>query len=280
MLPKAPPQDVAASLWTRAQPRAYQCLFHPFVTGLATGTLARHDFEAFLLQDATFLLGFARAYAMAMTKTKDAKILRALLHAIVGIEGELEMHTAFLQVNGLLSFGIDVSELGDATPAPATTRYVDFLVATASNPTTGVAEILAAMTPCVRLYAFLGKEIDAAQSMAVGNQSDSTNPFQRWIDNYSVLEFQAAAESAETLLNDAASGEGASGETLASFYNQAMELELRFFEEFLPSDRAYVSSIGGNPPNDSCSIHVRLTVEAHDCHGEEAAGEGTYVRVP
>ncbi|RLN90922.1 hypothetical protein BBJ28_00025862 [Nothophytophthora sp. Chile5] len=236
MLPKAPPQDVAAALWARAQPRAYQCLFHPFVTGLATGTLARHAFEAFLLQDATFLLGFARAYALAMTKAKDAKILRALLHAIAGIEGELKMHTAFLKVSGLFSFEIDVSRLGDSTPAPATTRYVDFLVATASNPTTGVAEILAAMTPCMRLYAFLGKEIGAAQSVAVGNQSDSTNPFQRWIDNYSALEFQAAAESAETLLNDAASSEGASGETLASFYNQAMELELRFFEEFLPCD--------------------------------------------
>lgn len=42
-------------------------------------------------------------------------------------------------------------------PVRATTEYVNFLLAVASDPTSSVAQVLAAMVPCMRLYAFLGK---------------------------------------------------------------------------------------------------------------------------
>jgi len=42
-------------------------------------------------------------------------------------------------------------------PVQATTEYVDFLLAVASDPTSSVAQVLASMVPCMRLYAFIGK---------------------------------------------------------------------------------------------------------------------------
>lgn len=42
-------------------------------------------------------------------------------------------------------------------PVKATTEYVNFLLAVASDPASSVAQVLAAMVPCMRLYAFLGK---------------------------------------------------------------------------------------------------------------------------
>lgn len=91
--------SIAAQLWTQAQPRALQCLYHPFVSALAAGTLARADFEAFLLQDAYYLHGFAKAFAHAVVKAKDTKHALAVIRLMGGIEVELSNHTAFLQVS-------------------------------------------------------------------------------------------------------------------------------------------------------------------------------------
>ncbi|CAN0538855.1 unnamed protein product, partial [Scytosiphon promiscuus] len=42
-------------------------------------------------------------------------------------------------------------------PLKATSEYVNFLLAVASDPASSVAQVLASMAPCMRLYAFLGK---------------------------------------------------------------------------------------------------------------------------
>jgi thiaminase/transcriptional activator TenA len=51
---------VSRELWTQAAPHAFRSLFHPFVAGLAAGTLPSAAFRAFLLQDAYYLTGFAK----------------------------------------------------------------------------------------------------------------------------------------------------------------------------------------------------------------------------
>lgn len=42
-------------------------------------------------------------------------------------------------------------------PVAATADYVEFLEGVASSPSSSVAQVLASMAPCMRLYAFLGK---------------------------------------------------------------------------------------------------------------------------
>lgn len=90
--------SVAQRLWAQAQARALQSLYHPFVAALAAGTLERADFQAFLLQDAYYLHGFAKAFAHAVVKAKDTKHALAVIRLMGGIEEELSNHTAFLEV--------------------------------------------------------------------------------------------------------------------------------------------------------------------------------------
>lgn len=90
--------SMAERLWQQAQARALQSLYHPFVSSLAAGSLARADFKAFLLQDAYFLHGFAKAFALAVAKATEPTHARALLRLMAGIETELSTHSAFLEV--------------------------------------------------------------------------------------------------------------------------------------------------------------------------------------
>ena len=52
-------------------------------------------------------------------------------------------------------------------------------LATPFEKTKAAAYTLGAMTPCMRLYAFLGKELQALL-----DESESTHPYKKWIDNY------------------------------------------------------------------------------------------------
>lgn len=80
-------------------------------------------------------------------------------------------------------------------------KYTEFLLATASGNVEGekslgkiatpfektkiAAYALGAMTPSMRLYAFLGKEIQALVS-----PDEDDHPYKKWIDNYSSEAFE------------------------------------------------------------------------------------------
>lgn len=83
----------------------------------------------------------------------------------------------------------------------ATVKYTDFLLATASGKIEGLkgpgklatpfektkiaAYTLGAVTPCMRLYAFLGKKFKELL-----DSNESAHPYKKWIDNYSSDGFQ------------------------------------------------------------------------------------------
>jgi thiaminase len=131
---------------------------------------------------------------------------------------------------------VDVFAVHEDSLALATKNYVGFLLDTASRADASAAEILAAMTPCARLYAFLGEKIREAQEAIQVNGADDLkpNPYQRWIDSYASSGFQEAADTMEMLLDELASIDNAEVEVLSARYHRAMELELAFFEEFFP----------------------------------------------
>jgi thiaminase/transcriptional activator TenA len=81
-----------------------------------------------------------------------------------------------------------------------------------------VGHIAAAMTPCMRLYAYLGQQLAA--------QTENESPYREWVMTYSSPQFEALARRLEVLLDRY----GGDHDRLAVLYRQAMELELRFFD--------------------------------------------------
>ena len=60
-----------ASLWQQSGDMTQRLLEHPFVRGLADGTLDRDVFRRYVAQDAFFLRAFLKAYALAAAKCDD-----------------------------------------------------------------------------------------------------------------------------------------------------------------------------------------------------------------
>jgi thiaminase (transcriptional activator TenA) len=65
-------------IWQRNVRLAEVCLHHPFVRGLADGTLDPEAFRRYVVQDGFFLNAFARAYALAAAGSQDGETLISL----------------------------------------------------------------------------------------------------------------------------------------------------------------------------------------------------------
>jgi thiaminase/transcriptional activator TenA len=212
---------LAAALWTANTDLADACLADRFVLGIADGTLPIECFRTYVAQDAYFLDAFARAYALALARSPDRHGLEQFHALIDGVVEELRLHARYAA-----RWQVDLTR---ATPAEATRAYTDFLLATASLQ--GVGETCAAMTPCMRLYAFLGQQL-----AAVGAQALARNPYHEWIETYAAPEFEALAATLEGLLERYAT----ESEAVRAAYRRAMQLELAFFQ-------AHASPPGASP---------------------------------
>lgn len=194
-------------LWESNRDLALACLDHPFVRGLGDGSLPRESFKRYVAQDAFFLRSFLRAYCVAAARCTDRPRQVRVFHGLIGgALDELELHVGYAK-----SMGIDLERV---RPRPETSAYTDFLERTAW--TSGAGEVVSAMTPCMRLYAFLGQSLAPAAP---------DNPYREWIATYSCDEFEALAGGLETLLDEI----GEDTPAIHSAYRYAMICERDFF---------------------------------------------------
>jgi thiaminase (transcriptional activator TenA) len=205
--------SLSRMLWEENADLANACLQHPFVQGLGNGTLERAVFQGYVGQDAYFLGAFARSYALSLARSPDADGMQDFFELLVGAMGELKLHSSYAARWEL--------DLPRVMPSEATLAYTNFLLATAALE--GIGETCAAMTPCMRLYAFLG------QSLVTQGLQEPGNPYAEWVETYASADFKTLAATLERLLDRYGPG-SAQARTV---YRRAMILELGFFEASL-----------------------------------------------
>ena len=200
---------LAKTLWEENADLTRAALEHRFVRGIGNGDLPLGSFQEYIAQDAFFLEAFARAYALALAHSPDRQGLRYFAELLAGVLEELELHGKYTEGWGV--------ELTGVVPGEATLAYTDFLLMTAALRSIG--ETCAAMTPCMRLYAFLGQSLS-------DEGIDESNVYAKWIQTYSAPDFEDLASTLEGLLDRYATDTPA----VRTAYCRAMNLELAFFE--------------------------------------------------
>ena len=199
---------LSQELWAANQDLAQACLEHPFVQGIGDGTLEQVKFAYYVGQDAFFLEAFARAYSIAAAKAPDWLGFTTFHNLASGVLEELRLHSGYASQWGV--------NLHSVEPTSATRRYTDFLLATAWGGDVGLTA--AAMSPCMRLYAFLGEKL-AANGIPNHQYAD-------WIRTYSSADFQPLTQQLENLVDNYA----ASNSVVYSTYRYAMFCERDFFQ--------------------------------------------------
>ncbi|MEL6131505.1 MAG: TenA family protein [Cyanobacteria bacterium J06628_4] len=199
---------LSSKLWQQHLDLANDSLAHPFVQGIADGTLPKATFAYYVGQDAFFLEAFARAYSIAAAKAPTWQSFNVFHDLAAGVLTELKLHQSYAK-----TWNVDLAQV---SPGTATRQYTDFLLATAWSQPIGVTAV--AMSPCMRLYAYLG------QQLARGGIPD--HAYGDWIATYSSDEFEPLAAQLEAIVDDYAE----ESELIRSTYRYAMVCERDFFQ--------------------------------------------------
>lgn len=183
-----------AAIESTIEPVVAAILRHPFISGLADGSLPQDAFRRFLLQDGMFLGDLARSLASAGARAADPADLRLLCgHAAEALEVERALHEHLRE-----RLGIDEAEIASAEPSPTCLGYGSFLIRTC---TLGArAEGLAALSPCYLIYRRVGAELAAAGSPEPA--------YAEWIATYDGEAFGAATEALAEACDRAFAGVG------------------------------------------------------------------------
>ena len=137
--------------------------------------------------------------------------IKVLSQLLVGVSEELILHETYAK-----EWDIDLT---NNYIKPATKNYTAFLDEVSKKQ--NAVEIMFAMTPCMRLYSWIGKSL---------SKNVLNNPYKEWIITYSDKNFDNLAKSLENLIDS--SKEEYDFNQANYLYKRAMELELEFFNAY------------------------------------------------
>ncbi|MEC2078533.1 thiaminase II [Metabacillus fastidiosus] len=144
---------------------------HPFVTGVADGSLPLECFSYYVQQDSFYLSCFAQVQSIGAAKSLDFYTTsRMAFHAKSSYDAEHLLHEQFAKELGLSKDGVIVVE----EPAPTALAYTNHLFSVAYKGSLG--EVIAAILPCYWLYYEIGEKYKGS--------TPGVPIYQKWIDAY------------------------------------------------------------------------------------------------
>jgi thiaminase (transcriptional activator TenA) len=191
---------------------------HPFVGGLAAGTLDRAEFGAWLAQDYLYLVHYARAYALMVYKSGRVAEMAghaALLHGL--LDGEMALHR-----RKLAEYGIDPEACEETLELVAYSRYM--LDRGISGDVLDLAVTLAA---CLGGYGEIGLRL--ARDPATRLEG---NPYRDWIETYAGAAYHDLVRAGIASLEALGARLGAAGryDALRAQFREAVRLEACFWD--------------------------------------------------
>jgi len=126
---------------------------HPFLQGLADGTLDDRRFLHYLIQDTLYLREYARVFAMAMYRAERMEEIR-MYYSLLSFVNENE---SSFRLQKLAEAGLCSAEVDDMPFRPENRAYCDFMLEIARKH--GVIEIMMAVLPCMLSYAWIFEKL-------------------------------------------------------------------------------------------------------------------------
>lgn len=209
-------RDAAGKVWL-------DYTHHAFVEQLGDGVLPREAFLGYLVQDYVFLIHFARAWALAVTKADDLQEMRACAATV----DALVNHEISLHVKTCAEAGLREDDLYSAEEHPANLAYTRYVLDAGHSG--DLLDLLAALIPCVLGYGEIG--------MRLRHCVTETHPYRDWIATYADVEYQKVCRDAGMLFDHAvtrrlgvAPTQTPGWKRLRTRFNTATRLEVRFWD--------------------------------------------------
>ena len=194
---------------------------HDFIKQLAAGTLAPAHFRHYLVQDYLYLLHYSRVMALSLYKSDTLAQMRVAQSGINAmLDLEIGMYTDLCH-----RWGLSLEQVENAPESTATIAYSRYLLDVAMSGS--LAELYAAIAPCLMGYGEIGQRLRAAGLVA-------DNPYQIWIDVFASDAFQAITVQNEAQIDTLlAQASPTQADKFQRLFNTAVRMEVNFWQQAL-----------------------------------------------
>ena len=152
---------------------------HPFVKGIADGSLPVEKFRFYMIQDHLYLMEYAKLFALGIIKSHTESDLRMFASLVTAtIDTENAVHQEYLKTLGITREMIDGSKLSFVNES-----YTNYMLSVGFKD--GLAEIATAVLSCSWSYKYIGEYVKAHGNL-------KNNPYIDWINEYSSKEYSDA----------------------------------------------------------------------------------------
>jgi thiaminase/transcriptional activator TenA len=193
--------------------------WHPFVQGLADGSLPLPAFRRYLIQDYLFLVQFARAFALAAYKAESLAAFRDKAASIQALLHEMTLHVGYCA-----EWGIAEDAILAEPEAPETVAYTRWVL---DRGIAGdILDLEVALAPCTIGYGEIALAIEASPT-----RRRAGNPYESWIAMYAGEAYQALARGAAARLDALGVSHGGDARfaALSADFGKAARLEADFW---------------------------------------------------
>jgi thiaminase/transcriptional activator TenA len=151
---------------------------HPFVKGIADGTLPVEKFQFYMIQDHKYLMQYAKVFALGVIKATSESDMRLFSDLITAtLDTENAVHQSYLGKLGI------TREMIDNTPMCLNNEsYTNYMISISFKE--GLAELATAVLACSWSYKLIGDHMEKIPGSL-------DHPFYRhWIETYTSQAFR------------------------------------------------------------------------------------------
>lgn len=169
-------------------------LEHPFVKGIADGTLEIDKFRFYMIQDYRYLLEYAKVFAFGIIKSGREDVMRRFaLMVKETLDGEMTIHKKYM-----LRLGISEREAMETKTSLINHSYTSYMLDIANKG--DALDVLVAVLSCAWSYQFIGEhhmKVDGA----IENET-----FGEWVEGYSCDDYRRNTQDIIDLVNELGEG--------------------------------------------------------------------------
>ncbi|MDE6658115.1 MAG: thiaminase II [Oscillospiraceae bacterium] len=170
---------VSERLYQTALPIWESYYTHPFIQGIADGTLPQEKFKFYMIQDHKYLMQYAKVFALGViraTKESDMRTFSNLITATLDTENAV--HQSYLA-----KFNITRKIIDDTPMCLTNESYTNYMISIGFKG--GLAEIMAAVLACSWSYKLIG------DYLALNYPDSKNHPFYgNWVNTYTSQSFR------------------------------------------------------------------------------------------
>ena len=151
---------------------------HPFVCGIADGSLDIKKFRFFMVQDYLYLIEYAKVFALGVVKARDFDLMRMFATNVDNVlNGEMKLHREYMK-----RLGITEDEIAATAMSLTNRSYTEYMISVGFRG--DALDILAAILACSWSYREIGCKIADENPAALGHEFYGT-----WVEGYSSSEY-------------------------------------------------------------------------------------------